>query len=212
MVARVEKYGLQVAEELADFVNDKALPGTGVDADAFWKGFSDLLHQMGPRNKALLARREELQTRIDGWHVENRDKPMDREAYEEFLRDIGYLVKEGADFEIETQNVDPEIALVPGPQLVVPITNARFALNAANARWGSLYDAFYGTDAMGYQPPKGGYERGHGARVVARTRVFLDQAFPIAGGSHGDATIYAIKDGGLLVDGNPLSQPEKFVG
>ena len=212
MVARVEKFGLQVAAELADFVNDKALPGSGVDADVFWKGFSDLLHTMGPRNTALLARRDEMQTRIDGWHVENRDKPMDRAAYEAFLQDIGYLVQEGDDFEIETTNVDPEIALVPGPQLVVPITNARFALNAANARWGSLYDAFYGTDAMGYQAPKGGYDRGHGARVVARTRVFLDQAFPIAGGSHGDATNYAVKDGALLVDGHPLAEPDKFVG
>ena len=212
MVARVEKFGLQVATELADFVNDKALPGSGVDADVFWKGFSDLLHTMGPRNTALLARRDEMQTRIDGWHVENRDKPMDRAAYEAFLQDIGYLVQEGDDFEIETTNVDPEIALVPGPQLVVPITNARFALNAANARWGSLYDAFYGTDAMGYQAPKGAYDRGHGARVVARTRVFLDQAFPIAGGSHGDATNYAVKDGALLVDGHPLAEPDKFVG
>jgi len=212
MSDRIEKHGLQVAKELADFLDEQALPGTGVDPDAFWSGFSALLHEMGPRNKALLARRDEIQAQVDSWHVANRDKPFDRKGYESFLRDIGYLVKEGADFEITTANVDPEIALVPGPQLVVPITNARFALNAANARWGSIYDALYGTDAMGNLPPKGGYDGGHGGRVVARTRVFLDQAFPISGGSHADVTEYTIVDGQLLADGMALSQPEKCVG
>jgi malate synthase len=209
---RIEKHGLQVDPVLAEFIDAKALPGTGVDADVFWKGLSDLVHDFGPRNAGLLARREELQSKIDQYHITNRSTAFDRTGYEAFLREIGYLVPEGDDFEIETTNVDPEIALVPGPQLVVPITNARFALNAANARWGSLYDAFYGTDAMGSLPPKGGYDRGHGSRVVARTRVFLDQAFPIAGGSHADVSRYYVDKGVLLIDDMPLETPAKFVG
>ena len=212
MGERVQKHGLQVAGELADFIETQALPGTGVDPDAFWAGFSAILHEMGPENAALLNKREDIQTQIDTWHIETRGQVFDREAYEAFLRKIGYLLPEGDDFTITTANVDPEIALVPGPQLVVPITNARFALNAANARWGSLYDAFYGTDAMGQMPPSGGYDRGHGSRVVARTRVFLDQAFPIAGTSHADARRYHVEKGKLLVDDLPLMQPEKFVG
>lgn len=209
---RIEKHGLQVAAELAKFIDEKALPGTGLDADAFWADFSSLLHDKAGQNDALLARRADLQSQIDAFHVEARGHIADRDGYEAFLRKIGYLVTEGDDFEITTQNVDPEIALVPGPQLVVPITNARFALNAANARWGSLYDAFYGTDAMGHLAPKGGYDRGHGSRVVARTRVFLDQAFPISGGSHADVTRYYVDKGALLVDDLPLEDPEKFVG
>ena len=212
MSARIEKHGLQVDPILADFIDEKALPGTGVDADAFWSGLSELVHSFGPRNKALLAKREDIQQKLDAWHVEHRDAPHDRDAYEAYLREIGYLVEEGDDFDIETANVDPEIAAVPGPQLVVPITNARFALNAANARWGSLYDAFYGTDAMGSLPPKGGYDRGHGSRVVARARVFLDDAFPIEGTSHADARRYYIDKGQLLIDDQPLKSPEKFVG
>jgi malate synthase len=200
---RIEKHGLQVDPVLAEFIDAKALPGTGVDADVFWKGLSDLVHDFGPRNAGLLARREELQSKIDQYHITNRSTAFDRTGYEAFLREIGYLVPEGDDFEIETTNVDPEIA-----QLVVPITNARFALNAANARWGSLYDAFYGTDAMGSLPPKGGYDRGHGSRVVARTRVFLDQAFPIAGGSHADVSRYYVDKGVLLIDDMPLETPE----
>ncbi len=212
MTQRSDRNGLQVAQELADFIENQALPGTGVDADAFWTGFAALLEEMGPENAALLDAREALQTKVDGWHVAQRGQVFDRDAYEGFLREIGYLLPEGDDFEIETQNVDPEIATIPGPQLVVPITNARFALNAANARWGSLYDAFYGTDAMGVLPPKGGYDRGHGSRVVARTRVFLDQAFPIQGGSHADVRRYHVDKGRLLIDDMPLAQPEKFVG
>ena len=212
MKDRVEKHGLQVATVLADFIDKQALPGTGVDAETFWKGFSELVHQKGVRNRELLQTRESMQEQIDAWHVANRDSPFDHDAYEELLRSIGYLQDEGGDFLIDTQNVDPEIATIPGPQLVVPITNARFALNAANARWGSLYDAFYGTDAMCTQPPKGKYDRGHGSRVIARTRVFLDRAFPIAGSSHADATRYVIENGTLLVDGMPLEQPEKYVG
>lgn len=212
MTNRVARAGLQVAAELADFIEVQALPGTGVESDTFWNGFSSLIHDFGPKNKALLDKRAELQSQIDDWHRSRRGLAHDEAAYEAFLRKIGYLVTEGDNFEIETANVDPEIASVAGPQLVVPITNARFALNAANARWGSLYDAFYGTDAMGRVPKAKGYDRGHGSRVVARTRVFLDDAFPILDASHGDAENYVVTDGQLLIDGNPLMEPEKFVG
>ena len=212
MTDRVEKQGLRVAAELADFIDNQALDGTGIDSATFWKGFAGLISEMTPRNRAALAKRDDIQEKVDAWHIAHRDQPMDRNAYEAFLREIGYLVQEGEDFAIDTANVDPEIATLPGPQLVVPITNARFALNAANARWGSLYDAFYGTDAMGVQPPKGPYDRGHGARVIARSRVFLDEAFPIAGTSHADVSRYYVHDGALLVDDHPLREPEKFVG
>ena len=206
---RVTRADLRVAPELAAFVENEALPGTGVDAAAFWKGLAALVRDFGPRNAALLARRDELQAAIDAWHREERGG---REAYKAFLAEIGYMLPEGEPFTIETENVDPEIALVPGPQLVVPITNARFALNAANARWGSLYDCLYGTDAMGSEPPSGAYDRGRGARVVARARVFLDEAFPLAGTSHADARRYHVRGGELLVDDMPLVEPEKFIG
>ncbi|MDW4497484.1 malate synthase G [Sulfitobacter sp. D35] len=212
MADRVDRNGLQVDAALAAFIEDAALPGTGVDASAFWDGFSQLAHEFAPENRRLLEIREELQSRIDDWHVANRDRPHDHDAYCNFLREIGYLLPECDDFKIETANVDAEIASVPGPQLVVPITNARYALNAANARWGSLYDAFYGTDAMGSVPPTGGYDRGRGARVVARARVFLDAAFPLEGTSHADARRYHVQGGALLVDDMPLAQPKKFVG
>ena len=212
MTDRIEKQGLKVASELAEFIDARALEGTGIDSETFWKGFARLVAEMTPRNRAALATRDALQSAIDVWHVARRGQPLDRSAYEAFLREIGYLVDEGDDFTIETTNVDPEIATVPGPQLVVPITNARFALNAANARWGSLYDALYGTDAMGVVPPKGPYDRGHGARVVARSRVFLDEAFPIEGTSHADVSRYHVHDGALLIDDHPLRQPGKFVG
>ncbi|WP_375254969.1 malate synthase G [Yoonia sp.] len=212
MSNRVEKAGLQVASELADFIDNRALVGTGVDSAAFWQGFADLIAEMTPRNRAALKRRDTIQAQIDAWHIAHKGEQIDRSAYEAFLKDIAYLVPEGGDFTIETANVDPEIATLPGPQLVVPITNARFALNAANARWGSLYDALYGTDATGVPPPKGPYDRGHGARVVARARVFLDEAFPIVGTSHADVSRYYVHDGALLVDDNPLRDPAKFVG
>ena len=208
----VDRAGLKVARVLAEFLEREAFSGTGVDAQAFWSGLSTLAHDFGPRNAALLARRGELQKKIDDWHVARRDRPHDRDAYKAFLEEIGYLRQEGDEFTIGTENVDPEIATVAGPQLVVPVTNARFALNAANARWGSLYDGFYGTDAMGSPPPPGGYDRGRGARVVARARVFLDAAFPLAGTSHGDAGRYHVSGGALLVDDLPLMEPEKFVG
>jgi len=212
MGQRIDKHGLQVAGDLARFVDDQALPGTDVAPETFWSGFAALVSDMTPTNKAFLEKRHDLQGQIDDWHIRHRNQPHDHEGYKQFLKDIGYLVEEGPDFEIETTNVDPEIARVPGPQLVVPITNARYALNAANARWGSLYDCLYGTDAMGTLPPKGGYDRGHGARVVARARVFLDEAFPLVGASHADVRRYHVKDGALLVDDCPLASPEKFVG
>lgn len=213
MTTRVERHGLQVAEELATFLENRALPGSGVAPEAFWAGFSKLLHGRASENRGLLEKRAQLQSQIDDWHIARRGQTFDGDAYKAFLEEIGYLLPEGEDFEIETSNIDPEIAQVAGPQLVVPITNARFALNAANARWGSLYDALYGTDAMGSLPQPGpGYDRGRGARVVARARVFLDDAFPILGGSHADARRYHIEKGALLIDDKPLMNPEKFAG
>ena len=212
MAERIEKFGLQVEKVLADFIESRALPGTGVDAEAFWQGLSALVHEEGPKNRALLEHRDALQSQIDEWHKARVGQPHDHEAYKAFLEEIGYLLPEGEDFAVDVENVDPEIAEVPGPQLVVPVTNARYALNAANARWGSLYDAFYGTDVMGSAPPGGGYDRGRGARVVARARVFLDRAFPLVGTSHADVRRYHIKDGTLLADDLPLADPEKFQG
>ncbi len=212
MASRIEIEGLKVDAGLAAFVAERALPGTGVPSGQFWRGFAELVRDLAPKNRALLARRDEFQAKIDAWHITHRRAPHDFAAYKSFLGQIGYLQNEGPDFQIDTANVDPEIAEVPGAQLVVPVTNARYALNAANARWGSLYDCLYGTDAMGTMPPQGGYERGRGARVVARARVFLDDAFPIMGTSHADVRRYVVKDGALLVDDLPLVDPGKFVG
>jgi len=212
MTERVDRQGLQVAAELADFIERQALPGTGVAAGDFWSGFAALLAEQTPKNRALLETRERMQAEVDAWHVANRDRPHDPAAYRAFLESIGYLLPEGPDFTIGTGNVDAEIATIPGPQLVVPITNARYALNAANARWGSLYDALYGTDALGSPPPAGGYDRGRGARVVTRARVFLDETFPVRGLSHADARRYHVQDGQLLVDDQPLIEPERFAG
>lgn len=212
MTKRIDRAGLQVDAVLARFLEDEALAGTGIDAGTFWTGFAGLLAEFAPQNRALLAKRDALQAKIDAWHLARRGQPHDHAAYKAFLTEIGYLLPEGPAFSIETTNVDPEVAQVPGPQLVVPITNARYALNAANARWGSLYDCLYGTDAMGSPPPSGGYERGRGARVIARARVFLDEAFPIAGASHADVRRYVVKEGALLVDDLPLVDPAKFAG
>ena len=202
MTERIAAGGLQVDKELYDFINEEALPGTGVSREAFWSGFDRLVHGLAPRNRELLAKREELQRRIDAWYRETRDEPIDLAEYRAVLREIGYLVPEGEDCAVTTANVDPEIATVAGPQLVVPVTNARYALNAANARWGSLYDALYGTDVI---PEDDGCERTarynpvRGARVIARSREFLDTAAPLAGGSHKDVTAYAVADGRLAV-------------
>ena len=209
MTQRTDKNGLQVAAELVDFIEGAALPGTGIDAGTFWAGLSELVHDLGPKNRALLQTREDMQVKIDSWHKERAGQPHDADAYTSFLREIGYLVPEGPAFEIDTKGVDPEIAQVPGPQLVVPITNARFALNAANARWGSLYDAYYGTDALGDLPQGKGYDADRGARVVAQAKAFLDDAAPLASGSHADVTGYAVVDGALTP---ALKDPAQFVG
>ena len=212
MKKRLMRYDLSVEEGLVDFIENKALPDTGVSQDNFWLGLSSLIKEMTPENRKLLRAREELQDKIDKWHVARIGKPHDHEAYKSYLKEIGYLVDEGESFLIETENVDPEISSVAGPQLVVPSTNARYALNAANARWGSLYDSLYGTDAMGAFDQAEGYDRGRGARVVARARVFLDNAFPIIGASHADVKRYYVSDKQLLVDDLPLVSPEKFIG
>jgi malate synthase len=212
MTGYVKRASLEVAEGLAAFIEEQALPGTGVEPARFWDGMSEILNGLAAKNRALLDKRQALQEKIDQWHIARRGQPFDGDAYQEFLREIGYLLPEGEAFSIDTSKIDPEIATVAGPQLVVPITNARFALNAANARWGSLYDAFYGTDAMGSLPKPGGYDRGRGARVVARARVFLDSAFPVEGHSHADARRYHVDRGQLLIDDKPLEDPAKFAG
>ena len=212
MSDRIEKYGLKIAQSLADFIDHEALPGTGVVHDNFWKGLSDLAHDFGPKNRSLVAHRELLQSQIDDWHSARKGQPHDAEAYKLFLSEVGYLVPEGADFEIETANVDPEIATISGAQLVVPVTNARFALNAANARWGSLYDALYGTDALGDLPASGGYDVTRGARVIAWGRALLDQSVPLTGSSWTAVTSLSVQDGVLLVDGVGLSDVAQFVG
>ena len=209
MTDRIEKYGLQIAPELVSFVEGEALPGTGVAADDFWAGLSRLAHELGPKNRDFLSKREEIQQQLDAWHVAQRGQAFDADAYKSFLQEIGYLVPEGGDFQIETKGVDPEIAEVPGPQLVVPITNARFALNAANARWGSLYDALYGTDALGDLPAGGGYDAERGGRVIAWGREFLDAAVPLANGSWTDVAGLGVADGALTPS---LSDASAFVG
>ncbi|WP_209425160.1 malate synthase G [Pararhodobacter sp. SW119] len=209
MTKRIEKHGLQVDARMVAFIEDHALPGTGVSADAFWSGLSTLVHDLGPQNRALLEKRASLQKAIDDWHIARRDQPHDADAYTAFLCEIGYLVPEGPDFEIETTHVDPEIADLPGPQLVVPVMNARYALNAANARWGSLYDALYGTDALGETPRPGPYDPSRGARVVARAKAFLDTAVPLANGGHADVTGYRVQNGALVP---ALQDPRQFAG
>ena len=184
----VSRADLNVAEELATFIEDRALPGTGVATADFWAGFSAIVHDLTPKNRAFLQKREDIQAQIDAWHRDRTASPHDAEAYKAFLTEIGYLVPEGEEFAIETEGVDAEIAQVPGPQLVVPITNARFALNAANARWGNLYDALYGTDAMGDLPSGKGYDPARGARVIAWSKAFLDQALPLASGTWAEGT------------------------
>lgn len=212
MKKRVLRYNLSVERSLVDFIENLALPGTGISEDNFWHGLSSLVEQLTPENRRLLIKREELQSKIDSWHKARRNMPHDHEAYKSYLKEIGYLVEEKENFSVKTENVDPEISTIAGPQLVVPSTNARYALNAANARWGSLYDCLYGTDAMGLFDPAGGYDRGRGARVVARSRVFLDEAFPIIGASHADVKRYYVSEKQLFIDDFSLVSPEKFIG
>ncbi|WNJ85072.1 malate synthase G [Pseudomonas canadensis] len=202
MTEHVQVGGLQVAKVLFDFVNNEAIPGTGITADQFWAGADKVIHDLAPKNKALLAKRDDFQARIDTWHQTHAGQAYDPVAYKAFLQDIGYLLPEAADFQATTQNVDDEIARMAGPQLVVPVMNARFALNASNARWGSLYDALYGTDAISEADgaEKGqGYNKVRGDKVIAFARAFLDEAAPLSAGSHVDSTGYKIVDGTLIV-------------
>ncbi|MBS97845.1 MAG: malate synthase G [Oceanospirillaceae bacterium] len=219
MSQRVQVGGLQVAEDLYNFINTEALPGTGVEVDAYWAAFDAIVHELAPRNRELLAKRDDFQARIDQWHRDNRGQ-FDFAAYKKFLVDIGYLLPEGEDFTASTSNVDPEMATMAGPQLVVPVMNARYALNAANARWGSLYNALYGTDAISEE---GGAEAGseynpaRGAKVIAFARQFLDDNAPLAQGSHKDSAGYHVQNGALVVsmrDGSEtgLAEPSQLVG
>jgi malate synthase len=216
----VEQAGIRIAKPLYNFVNDEALPGTSIDAGLFWSGLAELLADLGPRCKALLDKRDGIQRQIDAWHLANRGKPADAEDYLNFLRGIGYLVAEPTSVTATTANVDAEIATLAGPQLVVPVTNARYALNAANARWGSLYDALYGTDTIS---EAGGATRGdrynkvRGAKVVAKAREILDDAAPLVSGSHADATAYLVKNAALSITlrggaTTSLKDPARFVG
>ncbi|NQD95081.1 malate synthase G, partial [Pseudomonas sp. CrR25] len=202
MTERVQVGGLQVAKVLFDFVNNEAIPGTGIAADKFWSGVEAVINELAPKNRALLAKRDQIQAQIDGWHQARAGQAHDAAAYKAFLEEIGYLLPQPADFHVSTTNVDDEIARLAGPQLVVPVMNARFALNASNARWGSLYDALYGTDVIseagGAEKGKG-YNKVRGDKVIAFARAFLDQAAPLAAGSHADATGYRIEGGRLLV-------------
>jgi malate synthase len=205
---------LRIAKPLHDFIDREALPGTGVDPARFWGGFSAILHDLAPVNRALLEKRDALQAAIDAWHKQHKGVG-DPAAYRAFLAEIGYLLPEPGPFTITTDHVDPEIATIAGPQLVVPITNPRYALNAANARWGSLYDALYGTDAIAEDD---GAERGRGlnivraARVIARAKALLDEIAPLANGRHAEARSYKVEAGALLVDGVALARAEAFAG
>ena len=202
MRALYEKAGLKVAPALAEFIEARVLPGTGLTPDAFWQGAAAIFDRFAPRNRTLLAKREALQTAIDGWHRAHAGQPQDAAAYTAFLREIGYLVPEPAPFQVDPRNVDAELATIAGAQLVVPVLNARFLLNAANARWGSLYDALYGTDALPGSPTGPGYDPARGAQVIAWAKAFLDHAVPLALGSWTDW------DGAAL----SLADPAQFVG
>lgn len=218
MTDRVEIAGLRIARELHDFVGNEALPGIGIAADAFWTGFSAIVHDLAPKNRALLAKRDAMQEKLDAWYLAN-GAPIDMAAYKNFLKEIGYLVPEGPAFSVSTDNVDPEIAVVAGPQLVVPVMNARYALNAANARWGSLYDALYGTDAI---PETGGAEKGksfnpvRGAKVVAWAKNFLDESVPLTSGKWAGVNGLTVQGAILRLSagagGTTLANPKQFSG
>jgi malate synthase len=213
----VEAGGLRVDEVLHRFIETEALPGTGIEPAAFWRSLGEVMRRFGPRNRALLDKRAMIQAAIDRWEKEHRGQPRDVEAYQSFLDTIGYLVDEGPPFEIETAHTDPEIAERAGPQLVVPITNARYALNAANARWGSLYDALYGTDAIAGKPSGEAYDADRGNAVIGRAKAFLDEIAPLEGASHADVTRYQVKDGALKArlggkKTTGLKEPERLAG
>lgn len=220
MTERTSCKRLKVATELFEFVEREALPGTGVTSDAFWAGFDAVVHDLTPRNRELLEHRDRLQAKLDTWYRSNPGPIADMAAYQAFLREIGYLTDAPDSVAIKTENVDTEISAQAGPQLVVPITNARYALNAANARWGSLYDALYGTDAIsedGGATRAGSYNPARGEKVIAFARKFLDDSIPLATGSHADATAYVVSNNALqvtLADGSTtkLAQPELFLG
>ena len=198
MTEYVRRSGLQVAMPLASFVETEALNGLDLTAAAFWQGLTGMIRDLAPENRALLAERTRLQHAIDGWHRARRGQPHDAAAYRAFLEEIGYLRPEPEEVAVTTGDVDPEIAALAGPQLVVPVMNARYALNAANARWGSLYDALYGTDALGSAPAGAGYDPGRGAQVIAWAKQFLDETLPLAEGSHADVIAYEVEDGRLV--------------
>lgn len=218
-ISRVQHSGLQIADVLYRLVNDEVAPGTGISSDTFWSAFADILKDLAPKNRELLQKREQIQAQIDEWHRANAGS-FDATAYKAFLQEINYLLPEPADFSVATENVDEEIAALAGPQLVVPVMNARYALNAANARWGSLYDALYGTNVISEDDgaDKGkGYNPVRGAKVIAYARQFLDQHTSLSDGSHTDATLYSVVDGALavtLADGGVtgLADPSQFVG
>ncbi|SBT18447.1 Malate synthase G [Marinomonas gallaica] len=202
MTERTQQGGLQIAQSLLSLVNEHIAPGTGIEPEVFWQRFEEIVNDMAPKNAALLAKRDEIQQQIDDYHRARSDQPHDAESYKHFLIEIGYLLPEGDDFKVSTKNVDEEIALQAGPQLVVPVKNARFALNAVNARWGSLYDALYGTDAIPEEEGaerSGGYNPVRGTRVIAFGRQLLDQAAPLVTGSHAQALHYQMVDGELAV-------------
>ena len=217
MTARIQKGKLAIAKELYDFIENEALPGSGLDSETYWKNFEQVVVDLSPKNKALLAKRDDIQAKIDEWHRNNK---FELGAYKAFLTEIGYLLPEVEDFQISTENVDEEIALLAGPQLVVPVRNARYCLNAANARWGSLYDALYGFDVISEE---GGAEKGkgynpvRGEKVIAFAKNFLNENFPLATGSHADATQYAVDHNKLVVtlkDGTQttVAHEAQFVG
>ncbi|HQY10014.1 MAG TPA: malate synthase G, partial [Burkholderiaceae bacterium] len=220
MSARTNIHGLQVATELYRFIEDQVLPGTGIASAAFWAGFDQIVADLAPKNAALLAERDRIQAAMDSWHRANPGPITDMAAYQGWLRKIGYLVDAPADVQATTANVDAELALQAGPQLVVPIMNARYALNAANARWGSLYDALYGTDAISEDDGAeraGGYNPVRGAKVIAFARKFLDDAAPLVSASHSQATGYAVEAGQLVVKlaggmVTSLTNPAQFAG
>jgi len=217
MTARIQKGKLAIAKELYDFIENEALPGSGLDSETYWKNFEQVVVDLSPKNKALLAKRDDIQAKIDEWH---RNNTFELQAYKAFLTEIGYLLPEVEDFQISTENVDEEIAVLAGPQLVVPVRNARYCLNAANARWGSLFDALYGFDVISEEDgaEKGkGYNPKRGEKVVAFAKNFLDETFPLAQGSHADATQYAVEANALVVtlkDGSKttVADAAKFVG
>jgi malate synthase len=212
----VESHGLRYGAPLHRFLVEEALPGSGVGPEVLFSAMAEMVATFGPRNRELLDRRAELQAAIDAWHRAHADRPHDPAGYRSMLEDIGYLVAAGEPFTIDTTGIDPELGAVAGPQLVVPVTNARYALNAANARWGSLYDALYGTDALGAPPRPGPYDPVRGASVIARARAHLDRALPLASGSHAEVTAYRVVDGGLVAQtpsgAVALAEPGQLVG